>query len=170
LSGEFPVSSFYSKTEIPVDYRGYISFAGGGKSGYRYVDVVGADGLRYRYTMIHVPKAGSKIGWIDAVLKKEKTILPAPRYAVTYEDHVIPEERALGIASSTVKVIDLQTNELLGEFTRYALGGGFEKITAQNSSPWLGAYKCSNAWSGGGSGASTRLFVDQVLIPLYGES
>jgi hypothetical protein len=88
---------------------------------------------------------------------------------VTYEDHVIPEERVLGIASSTVKVIDLQTDELLGEFTRYVLGGGFEQITAQNSSPWLSAYKCSKAWIGGTTGASTRLFVDQVLIPKKGD-
>lgn len=39
---------------------------------------------------------------------------------MTYEDHVVPEERALWLASSTVKVINRQTNEVLGEMTRYA--------------------------------------------------
>ena len=53
----------------------------------------------------------------------DKTPSPSatpPRYGVTYEDHVIPEDRYLGIASSTIKVLDLETKEVLGEMTRYA--------------------------------------------------
>jgi hypothetical protein len=57
-----------------------------------------------------------------------------PRYAVTFEDHVIPEERALWVASSTIKVLDLKTNEVLGEMTRYAIS----YIHApHHSMPWL---------------------------------
>ncbi|MBK6638440.1 MAG: hypothetical protein IPG34_12730 [Rhodocyclaceae bacterium] len=56
------------------------------------------------------------------MLDKTPAPNPAPRYGVTFEDHVIPAERALGLASSTVKVIDLKTGEVLGEMLRYAWG------------------------------------------------
>jgi len=83
-----------------------------------------------------------------------------PRYAVTFEDHVIPEERALWVASSTVTVLDLQTNEVLGEMARYAMS----YIHApRNSMPWLSHWICP--YSIGGSGTNTRQFVDQILIP-----
>lgn len=130
--------------------------------GYRFVDAIDPkDGVRYRYTLIQKPRPTSKIGWIDTLLDRQPAKEPAPRYGVTYEDYVIPQERALGLASSTVKVLDLQTNEVLGEFTRYVIGGGFDHTTAQNSSPWLTAYQCG----GHSSSQPTRFFVDQVLIP-----
>ena len=88
---------------------------------------------------------------------------PVPRYGVTFEDHVIPEDRALGIASSTVKVLDLRTSEVLGELIRYAWSPG---LSAANPSPWLSAYKCP--MHPVGSSAATRKFVDQVLIPKKG--
>ncbi|MBL0209268.1 MAG: hypothetical protein IPP84_15435 [Propionivibrio sp.] len=87
---------------------------------------------------------------------------PSPRYGVTFEDHVIPEERELGVASSTVKVIDLQSNEVLGELTRYAWGA--TKPSGANPSPWLTAKKCPSG-DGIGVSATTRKVVDQVLIP-----
>lgn len=132
------------------------------RPGYRYVDVLdGKDGQRYRYVLVEISRPTSKIGWIDIVLDKTPAPDPAPRYALTYEDHVIPEERALWLASSTVKVIDRQTNEVLGEMTRYAWSAGAP--TSANPSPWLSAYACPK--SKGLSGYATRMFVDQVLIP-----
>ena len=94
-------------------------------------------------------------------LDKTPTLDPAPRYAVTYEDHVVLEERALWLASSTVKVIDRETNEVLGEMTRYVWSAGAP--SSANPSPWLSAYACPK--SKGLSGYATRMFVDQVLIP-----
>lgn len=47
---------------------------------------------------------------------------PLARYAVTFEDSVIPEERAKGFASSKVIVLDMQTNVVLAEMLRYVTG------------------------------------------------
>ncbi|MBK7017330.1 MAG: hypothetical protein IPH39_17575 [Sulfuritalea sp.] len=136
------------------------------RPGYRYVDVLDEkDGKRYRYSgrwdePWQTDKSYLK-GYIKFYLDKTPAPDPAPRYAVTYEDHVVPEERALWLASSTVKVIDRQTNEVLGEMTRYAWSAGAP--TSANPSPWLSAYACPK--SKGLSGYATRMFVDQVLIP-----
>lgn len=166
---------------ITATSRGYINTdqRSEGLPGYRYVDVIDAkDGKRYRYTGFE-----KVVGKKDVTAPNVKLELQAdpnydlnvyrwtldrvpapavsPRYGVTYEDHVIPEDRALGIASSTVKVIDLQTQEVLGELTRYAwtMGGA----SRANPSPWLTAYKCPG--HAVGSDAATRKFVDQILIP-----
>lgn len=140
----------------------------GGLPGYRYVDVIDEkDGKRYRYKgRWEEPWQYDKNylkGYIKFFLDKSVAPDPAPRYAVTFEDHVIPADRALGIASGTVKVLDLQTNEVLGELTRYAWTPG---LSAANPSPWLTAYKCPG--HAVGSDAATRKFVDQVLIPKKG--
>lgn len=140
------------------------------RPGYRYVDVLDdKDGKRYRYSgrweePWQTDKSYLK-GYIKFYLDKTPAPDPAPRYSVTYEDHVIPEERALWLASSTVKVIDRQTNEVLGEMTRYAWSAGAP--TSANPSPWLSAYACPK--SKGLSGYVTRYFVDQVLIPKWGQ-
>lgn len=136
------------------------------KPGYRYVDVIDEkDGTRYRYSgRWEEPWLKDKKwlkGYIKFYLDRVPAPDPAPRYAVTYEDHVIPEERAMGVASTTLKVIDTQTNEVMGELTRYAIAGGFEQHTV--SPPWLNAYRCPN--QSVGTEAATRKFVDQILIP-----
>lgn len=148
--------------------RGYISSSrrNEGIPGYRYVDVIDEkDGKRYRYTARYdepwkTDSSYSK-SYIRFNLDKTPAPDPSPRYGVTFEDHVIPEERALGLASSTVKVIDLQTNEVLGEMIRYARGA--TQASSANPSPWLTAYKCPG--HAVGAEAATRKFVDQILIP-----
>lgn len=148
--------------------RGYVNtdYLPGNPSnlpGYRYVDVMeeGA-GARWRYSLAKKPRPTSKIGWIDTVLERVPAPVEGPRYGVMYEDHVIPEERALGLASSTVKVLDLKTNEVLGEFTRYAWTPA--KPNPANPSPWLSAYSCGDSFTSAAS-TKTRLFVDQILLP-----
>lgn len=162
--------------------RGYINTdkRPGGLPGYRWVEVPDPkDGQRYRYTG-SVKVVGQKdptaynvqlslkkdpnydmnvYRWsLDKVPSPSKT---PPRYSVTFEDHVIPEERDLWVASSTVKVLDLKTNEVLGEMTRYAMS----YIHApRHSMPWLNHSICPemNVTS---YAQSTRIFVDQILIP-----
>jgi len=155
-------------TPIRPDYRGYISTdrRSGGVPGYRYVDVIDEkDGKRYRYTgRWEEPWQKDKSylkGYIKFYLDKTTATTPSPRYGVTYEDHVIPEERYLGVASSTVKVLDLQTEEVLGELIRYAWSPGAPSRV--NPSPWLTAYRCPD--HARGTSEATRKFVDQILIP-----
>ena len=151
----------------------------GGLPGYRWVEVIDEkDGQRYRYTGsnrivgrkdVNAPNVKLNVerdpnydlniyGW---VLDKPLPIPHAPRYGVTYEDHVIPEDRYLGIASSTIRVIDLETKEVLGEMTRYAWSPGAP--SRDNPSPWLTAYRCPD--HARDTGSATRKFVNQVLIP-----
>jgi hypothetical protein len=158
----------------PPRSRGYINVAPSGdptdieRPGYRFVDVQDEQtGQWWRYSLIRKPRPSSKIGWIDTLLDRQPAPPNRSRYGVTFEDHVISEERALGLASSTIKVIDLKTQEVLGEATQYAwtpavLFPGPKYGEAQDS--WLSAYHCGNAHSW--FGFETRLFVDQVLQPL----
>ena len=162
--------------------RGYVGTdrRPGGLPGYRWVEVIDAkDGRRYRYSGsnrvvgrkdVNAPNVKIDLerdptydlniyGW---VLDKTRSPSPTPpRYGVTYEDHVIPEERYLGVASSTIKVIDLETKDVLGEMIRYAWSPGAPSRV--NPSPWLTAYRCPD--HAVGTASATRKFVDQVLIP-----
>lgn len=192
LAPEFHVYNFDGQKRVRSPNRGGIGFQPidadhPGIPGYRYVEVIDpATGQRYRYTA--GPKAVRKmdvtapaiqaelkknpaydLNIYDYVLDKAIATSPPPRYAVTYEDHVVPQERAIGLASSTVKVIDTQTDEVLGEYTRYFLGGGFEHPSAANSMPWVSAYGCGMPDRVSATGRLTRQFVDQVLIPSKGE-
>ncbi|PAU64399.1 hypothetical protein BZL41_10365 [Pseudomonas sp. PIC25] len=165
LGYEYAVRTKGVPDKITKELRGYIATDRRpglmDRPGYRYVDVIDSeDKQRYRYVLVHKPRPTSKIGWIDTLLEKSPAPDPIPRYGVTFEDHVISEERALGVASSTVKVIDLQTNEVLGEMLRYAWS---TPASRANPSPWLTAYKCPG--HAVGAGAATRKFVDQILIP-----
>lgn len=165
-------------------YRGYITTDYQPKNpsnlpGYRYVDVIDeTDGKRYRYSG-SVKVVGRKDTKAPAVarelqanpnldlnvyrwtLDKTPASDPAPRYGVTFEDHVIPQERALWVASSTVKVLDLKTNEVLGEMTRYAWSPGLP--SPANPSSWLTAWRCPD--HAVGTGEATRKFADQILMP-----
>ena len=154
---------------ITPQQRGYLSTdrSPEGLPGYRFVDVIDEkDGQRYRYTgqwEERWQKDNKKYlkGDIWFSLEKSLALSPAPRYGVTFEDEVNLEHRALGVASSTVKVIDLETKEVMGEMIRYAWSPG--SSSNANPSPWLTAYRCPD--HAVGTNAATRKFVDQILIP-----
>lgn len=140
--------------------------------GYRFIDVIDEkDGKRYRITgsfkevtrvlSMQIGGNAKPVKINEWVLDKIPAPNPSPRYGVTFEDHVIPGERMLGLASSTVKVLDLQTGEVLGEMTRYAWSPSGPSRT--NPVPWLTAYRCPD--HAVGTGEATRKFVDQILIP-----
>lgn len=181
MAHEFPGDS-YIKSFLGYEYsgspsgepvspqrRGYINTdrRPDGLPGYRWVEVNDEkDGKRYRYSGRYdepwkTDSSYSK-SYVRFNLDRTPSTHPSPRYGVTYEDHVIPEERYLGIASSTIKVLDLKTNEVMGEMTRYAWSPGAPSRI--NPSPWLTAYKCPP--TSGELSALTRQFADQILIPV----
>ena len=149
------------------------------RPGYRWVEVLDEnDGKRYRVTGSQkaVRRMDTTAKGVQMALAKnpdmdlnvyqwslDKSPAPgaSPRYGVTFEDHVIPEERKRGLASSTVKVLDLKTGEVLGEMLRYAWSPGAP--SPANPTPWLTAYRCPDRVRS--TDTATRLFVDQILIP-----
>jgi hypothetical protein len=142
--------------------------------GYRYVDVIDPeDGKRYRYTgridqpWLHDKRYGE---WVrEFVLDKTLAADPAPRYGVTYDDISTREERDYWIAGSSLRVIDLQTQEVMAE----RIGFMMDRRQGNQSggrSPWLFAadHACPQFPGGskGGQLHQTRFFVEKVLHPI----
>lgn len=111
--------------------------------GYRYVEAIDPkDGKRYRYTgRIDQPWLRDKSygEWVrQFVLDKALAPGSAPRYGVTYDDISTREEREYWIAGSSLKVVDLQTNEVMAERIGYMLDRGQGATgTGGGDSPWL---------------------------------
>jgi hypothetical protein len=116
--------------------------------GYYYVDAVDPkDDKRYRYTggfkeVTHTKSitmggdGKTKFKTIDFVLDRVLAPDPAPRYGVTYDDISTHEERDYWIAGSSLRVIDLETNEVMAERIGYMMDRG-QGSTAGGRSQWL---------------------------------
>lgn len=152
--------------------------------GYHYIEAQDPkDGQRYRYTgRTEQPGLTDKRYLYDYkrfVLDKTPAPGKPPRYGVTYDDISTREEREYWIAGSSLKVIDLETKEVIGERIGYMMDWA-QGSTAGFRSPWL--YAADNAcpgfqWNpnfpinpsnGGGSSqqpGQTLIFVEKVLKP-----
>lgn len=109
--------------------------------GYHYVEAIDpADGKRYRYTgRIDEPwrRDPSYGKWVkDFVLDKAPAPGPRPRYGVTYDDISTREDREYWIAGSSLKVIDLESNEVIAERIGYMMDYGQGNMVGGRS-PWL---------------------------------
>lgn len=162
------------------DDRGSLVEVGGSKEGYRYIEAIDpGDGKRYRYAggVKEVTKTASILigGDGKTTFKTKEFVLdripapgPAPRYGVTYDDISTREDRDHWIAGSSLKVIDLQTNEVMAERIGYMMDRG-QGNTSGGRAPWLIAAR--NACppfpiTPGGQPfklALTRDFVEKVL-------
>ena len=163
--------------------------------GYLYVDAIDPkDGKRYRYTgrmkvvgqqdpMAHNIKLAMEknpnydLNIYDFGLDKAPAPDPAPRYGVTYDDISTREERDYWIAGSSLKIIDLKTNEVMAERIGYMMDRG-QGSKAGGRSPWLfaadhacpGFQRNPNYPIQPGHGASaqqiqTEDFVEKILKP-----
>lgn len=137
--------------------------------GYRYVDAIDPkDGLRYRYTgrmdepWKRNPHAleGHRVFVLDKVPAPD----PAPRYGVTYDDISTREERDYWIAGSSLRVIDLETNEVMAERIGYMVDAG-QGNNSGGRAPWLFAARNACPTFGGSQTHQTRNFVEKVLKP-----
>lgn len=156
------------------------------RNGYQYIETIDPkDGKRYRYT-----GSVKVVGRMDAfapnvqvdlkrnpnfdlniyayVLDRVPATGPMPRYGVTYDDISTREEREYWIAGSSLKIIDLQTNEVMAERIGYMMDRG-QGNTSGGRSPWLLAANnaCPSFPSGDGRHPvqihQTRNFVEKVL-------
>ena len=124
------------------------------RTGYAYVEAIDPkDGQRYRYTAAKtaVRKMDATAPNVQVDLKRDpnfdlniyefllaKVPAPglAPRYGVTYDDISTREEREYWIAGSSLKVVDLQTNEVIAERIGYMVDWA-QGSRAGGRSPWL---------------------------------
>jgi hypothetical protein len=154
------------------------------RTGYRYVEAIDpADGKRYRYTgRVEEPWQYDKSylqGYKRFVMDKATAPDKPPRYGVTYDDISTREEREYWIAGSSLKVIDLETKEVMAERIGYMVDR-YQGSRAGGRRPWLFAadYACPTfqfnplrpLTRGGGGGAGsqpgqTLIFTEKVLRP-----
>lgn len=164
------------------------------RTGYAYVDAIDPkEGLRYRYTGSRkaVGKMDANAPNVQVDLKRDSNFdiniysfvldrMPAagnpPRYGVTYDDISTHEEREYWIAGSSLKVVDLQTNEVIAERIGYMVDWA-QGSRAGGRSPWLFAadnacpdFNRNNLRRVPGPGFSAQAgqtidFVEKVLKP-----
>jgi hypothetical protein len=147
--------------------------------GFEYVEAVSpTDGVKYRYTgRIEEPWLTNKSylqGYLRFVADRSAPGTPSPRYGVTYEDISTREEREYWIAGSSLRIIDLSTNEVIAERIGYMVDAG-QGSNGGGRSPWLFAFDhaCPSFLArsntpGPGSPLAlyqTARFVEKVLQP-----
>lgn len=145
-----------------------------GQIGYAFVEADNPmDGNRYRYTaVIDQPgKTDSRfsIDYARVIMTSRVSNNPSPRYGVTYEDISTIEDRQHWIASSSLKVLDLLTDEVIAERIGYMMDLG-QGGTRGGRSPWLfAADNACPAFQGSNpalpQGGQTGIFVEKVLHP-----
>lgn len=128
--------------------------------GYRYVDIKGAEGTFFRYTLRNSKEGGQEL------LKKEKMDGEISRYSVSLTHLITLEDRKNWVAGVTVVVTDTQTGEALAKGTWYSFEPGLGS-RAGHRTPWLFAKSCPEL-RGGQERAPVRFFVDQILKPKKG--
>ena len=123
---------------------------------YSYVDVKQKNGTFLRYTL------GDNLNQNYRMISNF-TKSPA-RYAVTFENPVVPEEREHWIAHTRATVIDLQNNTVMATKDWYS----FESQQGYGSyTMWTTAATCPEL--GVSTGDPIRLFIGDVLKPKSGE-
>jgi len=151
-------------------------------NGYRYVDAIDPkDGKRYRYTGARqiVGRKDADAPTIQVELKRNPDFDlnnygfvvdrvpapdPVPRYGVTYDDISTLDDRNYWIAGSSLRVIDLQTDEVIAERIGYMMDRGQGALSTGGSNPtWSRARK--HACPPYPEFSKSRDFVEKVLNP-----
>ena len=157
--------------------------------GYLYVEALDLeDGQRYRYTGAKKPVRKKNVdapgvqielrrnpnydlNIYEFVLDKVPAPSSTPRYGVTYDDISTREERGYWIAGSSLKVVDLQTDEVIAERVGYMLDWA-QGSDAGGRSPWLLAANTACPKFADKRAASAQVyqtldFVEKVLKPSH---
>lgn len=151
--------------------------------GYRYVEAAEPeDGKRYRYTgsvkIVGRKDPNTPNHQVDLkrnpnfdlnnyayVVDRALAAGPTPQYGVTYDDISTIEERRHWIAGSSLKVIDLKTNEIIAERIGYMVDFA-QGATPGGRQPWTFA-RWNKGWSCpdiARQSYGARRFVEKVLL------
>lgn len=177
--GEGYIKSFlqahHELPAIAARMKGY-AFTPREQFGYAFVEADNpSDGKRHRYTAIIEQPGLADPQYIKDYVRVVMTSHPSndqpPRYGVTYEDISTTEDRQHWIAGSSLKVVDLQTNEVIAERIGYMMDPGQgRRGSGGGRSPWLiAAHTACPAFKGPNpnapQGGQTAIFVEKVLQP-----
>lgn len=155
--------------------------------GYFFVEIIGPDdGKRYRYTggVKEVTRKTTVLMGGDGkttfkarefVADRELSVASPPRYGVTYDDISTKQEREHWIAGSSLKVVDLASNEVIAERVGYMLDRG-QGSNSGGRAPWLfaannacpsflGDLPNTSGHAASMQGRQTVRFVQKVLRP-----
>jgi hypothetical protein len=154
--------------------------------GYLYVEAIDmADGKRYRYVGVTVPvrRKDTTSPEIQKEIERNpnydlniyefqlrRTEAPSdskPRYGITYDDISTRADREHWIAGSSLRIVDLESNETIAERIGYMMDRG-QGSGAGDRSPWLFAadHACPKFPGGAGSQAhQSSDFAQGVLTP-----
>lgn len=180
LGGDGYITSFV-RGSYQANMRGMPAPGSPPRVGYRFVEAIDPkDGQRYRYTgRLEEPWQRDKSflkGYVRFVLDKALAPALAPRYGVTYDDISTREDREYWIAGSSLKIVDLQTNEVIAERLGYMMDRG-QGNNSGGRSPWLLAAnnacpsffrdrpKPYNAPASAYQDRQAQIFVEKVLKP-----
>jgi len=187
LGGKLGYIGSFVRGEFQATHRGIPKEGSPPRLGYLYVEAQDPeDGLWYRYTgsMKVTGRMDASAPNVQVDLKRNPNFdlnvyrfvldrAPAtgqsPRYGVTYDDISTREEREYWIAGSSLKVVDLQTNEVIAERIGYMVDLA-QGSKSGGRSPWLFAADnaCPKFSDRNGSGAQPYQaldFVEKVLRP-----
>lgn len=149
-----------TETSVSNLYTKDLKTWGKDRPGYKFVQAYEGNTL-YDYSKYLAEVPGSPFKELrDITVKKSPSKVKA-RYMVTYEHHLNPDDRRMGIASNTVRVIDTQTGEVLGEYVRYVQARN-SFLTRRSGPAWAAQNICGAPDL---SGRHTNTFVHRVLIP-----
>ncbi len=147
------------------------TWEGDTRGGFGYVEAIDATTqVRHRYsaTVRHLNNPGNAV---EFLVSKNPTVNDSPRYGVMWADLSTPEDRKLWIAGGSIKIIDLKTNEVMGERKGYMMDAGQGNVSGGRS-PWLYAQQnaCPEFPTIGGADARRRRssqinrnFVESIL-------
>lgn len=149
----------------PEDYiETFMEYHNGDEHGsyYNYVDVLQPDGSIVRYSggpFSYAPRQENP----PKLRRHARPPKHPARYGVTFENNVDPALRRQGIAGTTIRVIDLKTNELMGERKTYVFDSSFGNATYDNG--WLLAERCTDKRAEEMDQHKIRYFVERILKP-----
>jgi hypothetical protein len=178
LGGDAYIRSFLKAThEPPRRYAALLktppTFDPNEPIGFDYVVMADSvSGTRYRYTA-YVDQPGKtdpkfSPDYFRVIQQKAPAAGEAPRYGVTYDDISTQEDRVHWIAGSSLKVVDLKTNEVIAERIGYMIDGG-QGATGGGRSPWFFAARMAcPAFPGphAEQAGQTARFDEKVLAPV----
>ena len=178
LSGISYIKSFL-RGSYQAETTGVAKAGSPPRLGYMYVVAADEKGGLYKYigrlqehevtSSVLVGGTGKKFKTTEFVVEKIIFSGAAPRYGVSYDDISTKEERDYWIAGSSLKIIDLETKEIVAERIGYMIDLA-QGNTVGGRSPWLFAadHACPKFAAHNGASAQgnqTLDFAEKVLRP-----